>query len=114
MLFIYASEPFKFAHSCAHSEHERMCVVVTNQCSFAAFKEMYIFCLLKQSFHVTCLSPLNTLIKFTERKTALERVKLIVTVCEQGKFPLKTSLGQMGKQFYTTQLDWNQDFVVLV
>ena len=30
------------------------------------------------------------------------------------KFPLKTSLGQMGKQFYTTQLDWNQDFVVLV
>ena len=35
-------------------------------------------------------------------------------MCEQGKFSLKTSLGQMGKQFYTTQLDWNQDFVVLV
>ena len=112
MLFIYASEPFKFAHSCAHSEHERMCVVVTNQCSFAAFKEMYIFRLLKQSFHVTCLSPLNTSIKFTERKTALERVN--GNYVEARKFPLKTSLGQMGKQFYTTQLDWNQDFVVLV
>ena len=74
MLFMYASEPFKFAHGCAHSEHERMCVVVTNQCSFAAFKVMYIFRLLKRSFHVTCLSPLNTSIKFTERKAALERV----------------------------------------
>ena len=84
---MYASEPFKFAHRCAHSEHERMCVVVTNQCSFAAFKEMYIFHLHTQSFHVTCLSPLNISIKFTERKTALERVKLIVTMCEQGNFP---------------------------
>ena len=62
MLFIYASEPFKFAHSCAHSEHERMCVVMTNRRSFTAFKEMYIFLLHTQSFHVTCLSPLNTLI----------------------------------------------------
>ena len=112
MLFIYASEPFKFAYSCAHSERERMCVVVTNQCSFAAFKEMYIFRLLKQSFHVTCLSPPNTLIKFTERKTALERVNC--NCVRARKFPLKTSFGQMGKQFYTTQLDWNQNFVVLV
>ena len=112
MLFIYATEPFKFTHSCAHSEHERMCVVITNQCSFAAFKEMFIFRLLTQSFHVTCLSPLNTSIQFTERKTALERVNC--NYVRARKFPLKTSLGQMGKQFYTTQLDWNQDFVVLV
>jgi len=47
MLYIYATKPFKFAYCCAHSKHERMYVVVTDKCSFAVFKQMYIFGLLK-------------------------------------------------------------------
>ena len=30
---MYATEPFKFAYRCAHSEHERMCVVMSKATS---------------------------------------------------------------------------------
>ena len=100
--------------------HTAVLILSTRECVWSwltnvhspHLKKMYIFLLHTQSFHVTCLSPLNTSIKFTERKTALERVNCNYVGAR--KFSLKTSLGQMGKQFYTTQLDWNQDFVVLV
>ena len=31
-LYMHATEPFKFAYSCAHSEHEKIHVVMTYEC----------------------------------------------------------------------------------
>ena len=42
-LYMHATEPFKFANSCAHSEHERICVVIINECLHPGILNKYIF-----------------------------------------------------------------------
>ena len=83
------TEPSIFAYSVAHSEHERMCVVMTNECFSSSLYE--------QPFRVTLCSK-YTSTKGHVKKNALERVN-----CNNG---------QKSKQLYASPIKREQGFVV--
>ena len=101
---MHATEPFKFAYSCAHSVHERMCLVMTNERLNPGILNKYIFLQSRwQPFQVTW---------YIDQKSRKEKLHWndYVSMCMHSKTPLGTCLSI----FTQAQLNRNQDFVVPV
>ena len=88
---IHDIEPFKFAYSCAHSEHERMCVVITKEylCRGNLNKYIYLLGLLDSPFKL-----LKTSIKGHVRKNCFGTI--VYQCASKAKLAwMETSLCQM-------------------
>ena len=104
LLYIYATEPFRYAYSCTHSEHGGMCVVTTNKWFSRGILNKYTLFPVSLNSPSVLLSSVNTSIKGHVKKKTSDQV------CTN----VRLVLVKWVNNFMQAQLNRNQDFVLPV
>ena len=89
-LCLLYNEPFRYAYSCAHSEHGRMCVVMTNKWFSRSILNKYTLFPVSLNSPSMLLSSVNTSIKGHVKKK---------NCFGSSMYQCATCFGQMSKQF---------------